>query len=61
MEQIKNGKFSVNSEYKELNSGVVKDEDWSWKPNIRYKVNCFTWFLAKEAVLTYVAQTLSNC
>ena len=40
----KNGKFSVNSAYKELNSAVVKERDrpWkmTWKPKIPYKVNC---------------------
>lgn len=52
----KNGKFSVNSAYKGLNSAVVKESDWPWKmiwtPKIPYKVNCFTCLLAKEAVLT---------
>ncbi|WMV44637.1 hypothetical protein MTR67_038022 [Solanum verrucosum] len=52
----KNGKFSVNSAYKELNSAVVMEKDrplkMIWKPKIPYKVNCFTWLLAKEAVLT---------
>ncbi|KAG5609302.1 hypothetical protein H5410_020583 [Solanum commersonii] len=39
----RNGKFSINSAYKELNSAVVKGKDWPWKmirkPKIPYKVS----------------------
>lgn len=49
------GKFSVKSAYKEFNSLNSHIGCWSWKMiwkvNIPYKVACFTWLLAKEAVL----------
>lgn len=49
-------KNSVNSAYKEQNSTMVKERGWPrkmvWKPKVPYKVNCFIWLLAKEAVLT---------
>ncbi|WMV33010.1 hypothetical protein MTR67_026395 [Solanum verrucosum] len=51
------GIFSVKSAYRELNVEVGKERDWPWKmiwkPKIPYKVNCFIWLLAKEAVLTH--------
>jgi len=59
LEWNKNSKgiFSVKSAYGELNVEVVKERDWTWKmlwkPKIPYKVNCFFWLLAKEAVLTH--------
>ena len=52
------GVFSVKSANKDLNHSNSNDrmELWPWqmiwKPKISYKVNCFTWLLAKEAVLT---------
>ena len=51
------GIFSVKSAYRELNVEVVKEKEWPWKmiwkPKIPYKVNCFIWLLANEAVLTH--------
>ncbi|WMV23798.1 hypothetical protein MTR67_017183 [Solanum verrucosum] len=48
----RNGKFSINSAYKELNSTVVKERDWPWKmiwkPKIPYKVNCAPGFWVKR-------------
>lgn len=53
----KRGHFSVNFAYKELNIAGAKERDWPWKmiwkPKIPYKINCFIWLLAKEAVLTH--------
>ena len=52
------GVFSVKSAYKDLNHSNSNDrkELWPWqmiwKPKIPYKVNHFTWLLAKEVVLT---------
>ena len=35
---------------------VVKERDWPWKmilkPKIPNKINCFTWLLTKEVILT---------
>ncbi|WMV22465.1 hypothetical protein MTR67_015850 [Solanum verrucosum] len=51
------GQFSVNSIYKELNKNAGQETAWPWKsiwkPKVPYKVNCFMWFLTKEAVLTH--------
>lgn len=51
------GLFSVNSAYKDLNRSNFKEVHWPWKKiwktKIPYKVNCFTWLLAKESVLTH--------
>ena len=51
------GIFYVKSAYRELNVEVVKEKEWPWKmiwkPKIPYKVNCFIWLLANEAVLTH--------
>lgn len=35
--------------------GQEKEWPWEmiWKPKVPYKVKCFTWFLAKQAVLTH--------
>ena len=47
------GVFSVESAYKDLNHSKSNDKmklwPWQmiWKPKIPYKVNCFTWLLAK--------------
>lgn len=53
----KSGKFTVNSTYKDLNISEFQEKDWPWKMiwkiKISYKVNRFTWLLAKEAVLTH--------
>jgi len=50
------GKFSVKSAYKEFNLSNNQVGCWPWKMiwkvKIPYKVACFTWLLAKEAVLT---------
>lgn len=46
------GDFEVNVEYKMMN----QFDHWPWKhiwrTNIRHKVSCFVWLLAKEVVLT---------
>ncbi|WMV51897.1 hypothetical protein MTR67_045282 [Solanum verrucosum] len=51
------GDFSVKFAYKALNRTGGQEKDWPWKmiwkPKVPYKVNCFTWLLAKEAVLTH--------
>lgn len=47
------GVFSVKSAYKDLNRTGGQEKDWPWKPKVPYKVNCLTWFLAKEVVLTH--------
>lgn len=49
--------FSVSSASKSLNFSSHKGENcpWKmiWKTKIKYKVNCFTWLLTREAVLTH--------
>lgn len=49
-------KFSVRSAYKEYNISNNQIGCWPWKMiwkvKIPYKVACFTWLLAKNAVLT---------
>lgn len=50
------GKFSVNAAYKMLNQPRIPITNWPWKhiwkSKVPYKVVCFSWLLAKEAVLT---------
>lgn len=50
------GKFSVRSAYNEFSLSMNQVGCWPWKliwkVKIPYKVACFTWLLAKEAVLT---------
>ncbi|WMV10595.1 hypothetical protein MTR67_003980 [Solanum verrucosum] len=50
------GSFKVNSAYKFLNQGNLQRQHWPWKHiwkiKIPFKVVCFTWLLAREAVLT---------
>jgi len=50
------GRFKVNSAYKFLNQGNLQRQHWPWKHiwkiKIPFKVVCFTWLLAREAVLT---------
>ncbi|XP_059277663.1 uncharacterized protein LOC132031768 [Lycium ferocissimum] len=59
LEWKKDGKgiFTVNSAYKDLNVSSLQEEGWPWKmiwkTKVPYKVNCFNWLLAKEAVLTH--------
>lgn len=52
----KQGKFSVNLAYKEFNLSNNQIGCWPWKliwkVKIPYRDACFTWFLAKVAVLT---------
>jgi len=56
-QEASKGDFSVKSAYKDLNRTGGHEKDWPWKmiwkPKVPYKVNCFTWLLAKEAVLTH--------
>ncbi|XP_059314473.1 uncharacterized protein LOC132065213 [Lycium ferocissimum] len=51
------GIFTVNSAYRDLNVSSFQEEGWQWKmiwkTKVPYKVNCFNWLLAKEAVLTH--------
>jgi len=51
-----NGNFSVKEAYKKLNSFTHQVTGWPWKliwkVKIPLKVSCFTWLLAKQAVLT---------
>ncbi|XP_049373036.1 uncharacterized protein LOC125838027 [Solanum verrucosum] len=51
------GCFTVNSAYEDLNAVGFEEVEWPWKmiwkTKIPYKVNCFTWLLAKETVLTH--------
>uniref|UniRef100_A0A0V0IE94 Putative ovule protein n=1 Tax=Solanum chacoense TaxID=4108 RepID=A0A0V0IE94_SOLCH len=51
------GCFTVNSAYEDLNTVGIEEVEWPWKmiwkTKIPYKVNCFTWLLAKETVLTH--------
>ncbi|WMV52983.1 hypothetical protein MTR67_046368, partial [Solanum verrucosum] len=48
--------FSVKGAYKKFNPYDNQIEDWPWKliwkVKIPYKVSCFTWLVAKQAVLT---------
>lgn len=41
---------------KELNASEFQKKDWPWKmiskAKVPYKVNCFTWLIAKDAVVT---------
>lgn len=49
--------FTVDSAYRDLNSTGIQEIGWSWRmiqrTKIPYKVNCFSWLLMKEAVLTH--------
>lgn len=51
------GYFTVNSAYEDLSTVGIEEVEWPWKmiwkTKIAYKVDYFTWLLAKEAVLTY--------
>ena len=51
------GVYKVSSGYKLLNSTVAQNSIWPWKQIWRTKapleVACFSWMLAKEAVLTH--------
>ncbi|WMV14448.1 hypothetical protein MTR67_007833 [Solanum verrucosum] len=51
------GEFTVKSAYRELRSTEEQHAGWPWrmiwKTEIPYKVNYFTWLLAKQAVLTH--------
>jgi len=51
-----NGNFSVKEAYKKFNSFTHQVTGWPWKliwkVKIPPKVSCFTWLLAKQAVLT---------
>ena len=51
------GTFKVNSAYKFLNQDEQQPSLWPWKqiwkPKIPFKVSCFTWLLAREAILTH--------
>ncbi|WMV53791.1 hypothetical protein MTR67_047176 [Solanum verrucosum] len=51
-----NGNFSVKEAYKKFNSFTHQITVWPWeliwKVKIPPKVSCFTWLLAKQAVLT---------
>ncbi|WMV27348.1 hypothetical protein MTR67_020733 [Solanum verrucosum] len=51
------GCFTVNSAYEDLHTVGFEEVEWPWKmiwkTKIPYKVNCFTWLLAKETVLTH--------
>lgn len=48
--------FSVSSAYKSLGYSEARPNPWPWKliwkTKIPYKLNCFTWLLAREVVLT---------
>ena len=48
--------FSVRRAYKKINPCNSQGNGWPWKliwkTKIPYKVSCFTWFLAKQVVLT---------
>ncbi|WMV25769.1 hypothetical protein MTR67_019154 [Solanum verrucosum] len=50
------GMYKVNSAYKFLNKGGQQPPNWPWKQiwktKTPFKVACFTWLLAREAVLT---------
>lgn len=50
------GTFSIKSAYKEFNVSNNQIDCWPWKliwkVKIPYKVACFTWLLARKAVLT---------
>ncbi|KAK6796557.1 hypothetical protein RDI58_004258 [Solanum bulbocastanum] len=52
----KQGRFSVKGAYKKFNPFNSQINGWPWKmiwkAKIPYKVSCFTWLLAKQAVLT---------
>ncbi|XP_049372092.1 uncharacterized protein LOC125837001 [Solanum verrucosum] len=52
----KQGRFSVKGAYKKFNPFNTQINGWPWKmiwkAKIPYKVSCFTWLLAKQAVLT---------
>ncbi|WMV10142.1 hypothetical protein MTR67_003527 [Solanum verrucosum] len=51
------GEFTVKSAYRELRSTEEQHAGWPWRmiwrTEIPYKVNYFTWLLAKQAVLTH--------
>ena len=51
-----NGNFRVKEAYKKFNSFTHQVTSWPWKliwkVKIPPKVSCFTWLLAKQAVLT---------
>ncbi|XP_059310048.1 uncharacterized protein LOC132061211 [Lycium ferocissimum] len=51
------GNFTVKSAYRDLCSTTNQEAGWPWrmiwKTKIPYKVNCFSWLLAKEVVLTH--------
>lgn len=50
------GRFSVRGAYRKFNPYNNQIDNWPWKliwkVKILYKVSCFTWLLAKQAVLT---------
>uniref|UniRef100_M1CC58 Reverse transcriptase zinc-binding domain-containing protein n=1 Tax=Solanum tuberosum TaxID=4113 RepID=M1CC58_SOLTU len=51
------GEFTVSSAYRELRPSEEQQAGWPWRmiwrTKIPYKVNFFTWLLAKEEVLTH--------
>ena len=50
------GSYKVKEGYKQISTGGIEDFKWHWKQiwriKVPHKVACFTWQLAKEAVLT---------
>ena len=51
------GSYKVKEGYKQKITGGIQDFKWPWKQiwriKVPHKVPCFTWLLAKEAVLTF--------
>ncbi|WMV40486.1 hypothetical protein MTR67_033871 [Solanum verrucosum] len=54
---MEGGELTVKSAYRELRSTEEQHAGWPWRmiwrTEIPYKVNYFTWLLAKQAVLTH--------
>lgn len=54
--RAKNGKFTVKSAYRHLDRPTVMATTWPWKMiwKVRkpHKVTCFSWLVARQAVLT---------
>ncbi|WMV38535.1 hypothetical protein MTR67_031920 [Solanum verrucosum] len=56
-----NGKFTIKSAYRHLDRLAEMLLPWPWKMiwkiNVPHKVACFTWLVAREAVLTQDRQS----
>lgn len=51
-QQVAEADSHVNSAYKTLNKSSSWPRKHIWRTKIPYKVNCFVWFVVKQACLT---------